>query len=192
MRPALEYASYIWLHLAYSTSMYNSTLRTATGCTRDTNIHHLHDETLIFPIHEHLQLHAPQYKQHHIHHIQHISTLQCETHYIFNHGRYPTNIPTYPHTFITTDIKTNMHHIHTYIVSRYLATRDCKKYCADLHLTLTTLKRYFAASLVSLLPNSEQINHPSSNHTYTKSTPKHIHHQYAPSVTLTHTTHIIS
>ena len=62
MRPALEYASYIWLHLAYSTSMYNSTLRTATGCTRDTNIQHLHDETLILPIHEHLQLDAPQYK----------------------------------------------------------------------------------------------------------------------------------
>ena len=33
---------------------------------------------------------------------------------------------------------------------------------------------------------------PSSNHTYTKSTPKHIHHHYAPSVTSTHTTHIIS
>ena len=33
---------------------------------------------------------------------------------------------------------------------------------------------------------------PSSNHTYTKSTPNHIHHHYAPSVTLTYTTHIIS
>ena len=38
-------------------------LRTATGCTQDTNIQHLHDETLILPIHEHLQLHASQYKQ---------------------------------------------------------------------------------------------------------------------------------
>ena len=27
------------------------------------NIQHLHDETLIVPIHEHLQLHASQYKQ---------------------------------------------------------------------------------------------------------------------------------
>ena len=43
--------------------MQNAVLRTATGCTQDTNIQHLHDETLILPIHEHLQLHASQYKQ---------------------------------------------------------------------------------------------------------------------------------
>ena len=42
--------------------MQNATLRNATGCTQDTNIQHLHDETLILPIHEHLQLHASQYK----------------------------------------------------------------------------------------------------------------------------------
>ena len=36
------------------------------------------------------------------------------------------------------------------------------------------------------------INHPSSKYAYTKLTPKHIHHHYAPSVTLTHTTHAIS
>ena len=44
--------------------MQNTALRTATGCTQDTNIQHLHDETLTLPIHEHLQLHhASQYKQ---------------------------------------------------------------------------------------------------------------------------------
>ena len=42
--------------------MHNTALRTATGCTQDTNIQHLHDETLTLPIHEHLQLHASQYK----------------------------------------------------------------------------------------------------------------------------------
>ena len=42
------------------------------------------------------------------------------------------------------------------------------------------------------MPNSEQINHPSLNHIYTKLMPNHIHHHYAPSVTSTHTTHIIS
>ena len=51
--------------------------------------------------------------------------------------------------------------------------------------------RDFLASLVAPLPNSEQTKLPSSNHTYTKSTPKHIHHHYAASVTSTHTTHII-
>ena len=86
MRPALEYASSIWSPLASSTSIYklqvmqNAALRTATGCTQDTNIRHLHDETFILPIHEHLQLHASQYK-HNIHHtpytnIQHTLTLQ--------------------------------------------------------------------------------------------------------------------
>ena len=46
---------------------------------------------------------------------------------IFNNGRYTTNFPTDPHTVTTTDIKTNMHHIHTSIVSRHLATRGNNK-----------------------------------------------------------------
>ena len=68
MRQALEYASSIWLPLASSLSinklqvMQNAALRTATGCTQDTHIQHMHDETRILPIHEHLQLHASQYK----------------------------------------------------------------------------------------------------------------------------------
>ena len=67
MRPALEYASSIWWPLASSTSihklqvMQNAALRSTTGCTQDTNIQHLHAETLILLIHEHLQLHASQY-----------------------------------------------------------------------------------------------------------------------------------
>ena len=46
---------------------------------------------------------------------------------IFNNGHYTTNIPTDPHTISTTDIKTNMHNIHTSIVSRHLATKDNNK-----------------------------------------------------------------
>ena len=41
--------------------------------------------------------------------------------------RYTPNIPTDPHTVTTTDIKTNMRHIHTSIVSRHLATRGNNK-----------------------------------------------------------------
>ena len=69
MRTALESASSIWPPLASSTSinklqiMQNAALRTSTGCTQDTNIQHMHDKTLTLHIHEHLQLHAPQYKQ---------------------------------------------------------------------------------------------------------------------------------
>ena len=115
--------------LASSTSinklqvMQNAALRTATGCTQDTNIQHLHDETFILPIHEHLHLHASHYKQtHNIHHTsytntQHTSTVQSLKNTIFNNGRYTT----------TTYIKTNMRHKHRSIFSRHLATRGKNK-----------------------------------------------------------------
>ena len=81
MSPALEYASSIWSPLASSISinklqvMQNAALRTSTGCTQDTNIQHLHDEILILPIHEHLQLHASQYPSHPLHkHTTYVNT----------------------------------------------------------------------------------------------------------------------
>ena len=55
MGPARGYASSIWSPLAYSTSinklrvMQNEALKTETVCTQDTNIQHLHDETLTLP-----------------------------------------------------------------------------------------------------------------------------------------------
>ena len=77
MRLLLEYASSIWSPMASPTSinklqvMQNAALRACTGCTHDTNIQHLHDETNILPIQKHLQLHASQVRQkqntHHIH-----------------------------------------------------------------------------------------------------------------------------
>ena len=78
MRPALEYASSIWSPLAFSTSinklqvMQNVALRTATGCTQDTNIQQLHDHT------SHTRAPtAPQYKQkHNIHHTPYTSVSQ--------------------------------------------------------------------------------------------------------------------
>ena len=45
-------------------------------------------------------------------------------------------------------------------------------------------KEYFWDSFITV--------RASRNNTYTKSRTKHIHYHYAPSVTLTHTTHIIS
>ena len=63
------------------------------------------------------------------------------------------------------------------------------KYCTHFHHTSAALKRHFPDSLVAPLPNSEQINHPFLNHTYTKSMPNHIHDHYAPFVKLTHNTH---
>ena len=135
MRPALEYASSVWSPIASSTSihklqvMQNATLRTATGCTQDTNIQHLHDETLTLPIHEHLRLHASQYKrktQHPSHplrkHTTYFNTPRLKN-TIFDNGRCTAGIPTDPHTVTTADVRTNMRHVHTSIVSGHLATR---------------------------------------------------------------------
>ena len=107
---------------------------------------------------------------------------------ILNNGRYTTNIPTNPHTVTTTDIKqTCAKYIH--LLPLGIQPQEAiTKYCAHLHHTLAAVKRYFPVSLAAPVPNSEQINNPSSDHTYTKSTSNHIHHNYAPSVTLTHTT----
>ena len=164
MRPALEYASSIWSPLASSTSinklhgMQNAALRTATGCTHDTNIQHLHDETLILPIHEHLQLHGLQYKyktQHPSHPLQKHTTYFNTSRLkptIFKNSRYR---PTHSHY---NRHKNNMRHMHTSIFSGQLATRVKNKILRTLQHTLGTLKRYFPASLVA--PLSKQITPP--------------------------------
>ena len=68
-RPVLEYASTIWSPNASETNIdklqivQNTALRIATGCTHDTNTQHLHDETNVLPMHQHLQLRASQVRQ---------------------------------------------------------------------------------------------------------------------------------
>ena len=98
----------MFTRLDYSSALEYSIIR------RYTNIvyyYYYYDETLTLPIHQHLKLHASQYKQK----TQHPShPLQKHTTYfntprlkntIFNNGRYTTNIPTDPHSVTTTDIK---------------------------------------------------------------------------------------
>ena len=127
---------------------------------------------------EHLQLHASQNKQkkqhpsHPLHkHTTYFNPPRLKT-LFFNNGRYTTNFPQTPHIVTTTEIKTNMRHIHPSIVSRNLATRGNNKILHTLPHTLAALKRDFPASLVTPLPSSEQTNLPFSNHTFTKLTPK--------------------
>ena len=68
-RPILEYASTIWSPIISNTNMnklqtiQNSALRTITGCTLDTNTHHLHTETKILPIDTHMKLNRSQLRQ---------------------------------------------------------------------------------------------------------------------------------
>ena len=93
MRPALEYAFYMWSPLASSTSINKLQVMQNAHKTQM----HMHDEILMLPIHKHL-VHALQYKQK----TQH-SKFQKPS--IFNNDCYTTNIPTDPHTVTTTDIK---------------------------------------------------------------------------------------
>ena len=109
---------------------------------------------------------------------------------IFKNVRYTTSIPTDP---TTTDIKTNMRHIPTSIVSRHLATRGNNKILRTAPPHISSSKEIPPRLTRRILANSEQINHPSSKYTYTKSTPKHIHHHYAPPPLLhSHTQHTSS
>ena len=95
---------------------------------------------------------------------------------IFNNGRNTTNIPTYPHTITTTDIKTNMRHIHTSIVSWHLATRGNNKILRSrpphissseeilprlTHRTLAQLRTNKSPFLKSYLPKVDAKSHPS-------------------------------
>ena len=146
---------------------------------------------------EYLQLHASQYKQkQNIHHIpytnmQHTSTLQGLK-FHFNNARYTTNIHTDPHPVTTTDIKTNIRHLHISIVTMHIATRGNKNILRTPPPHISSFEEILPTSLIAGLPNSEQINHPFSKHTYTKATPNYIHYYYAPFVTLTPTTHHVS
>ena len=68
-RPVIEYANTVWSPIASDTNIgklqivQNNALRTVTGCTRDTNQQHLHEETKVLPIEKHLILHASQLRQ---------------------------------------------------------------------------------------------------------------------------------
>ena len=128
---------YIWSPLASLTSinkrqvMQNAALKTATAWIQDTNIHQLHNKTLRLPIHEHLQLHALQYKQktqhtsHPLHkHKTYINTPRLQNHYLQQRPLHNNH----PHTITTTDIKTNKHHIHTSIVSLVPKTSAYKRW----------------------------------------------------------------
>ena len=85
-----------------------------------------------------------------------------------------------------------MRHIHTYIVPMHLVTRGNNKILRTPSPHISSSEEILPASLVAPLPNSEQINHPSWNYIYTKSTTNHIHHHYVPSVTHTHTHHLFN
>ena len=78
-----------------------------------------------------------------------------------------------------------MRHIHTSIVSRHLATIGNYKILRTPQPYISNSEEILPTSLVA--PIAQLRTNKSSKYTYTKLTPKHIHHH-----TFTHTTHIIS
>ena len=125
MRLALEYASSVWSPIASSTSinklqvMQNAALRTATGCTQDTNIQHLHDETLTTPHYTSTYSSTPHNtnRKHNIHHI----TSPTQTHNILQHSKAKKTLflttaatqQTFPHSYCNRH--KNKHAPYTYI-----------------------------------------------------------------------------
>jgi hypothetical protein len=136
-RPNLEYASTIWSPIAANTNInklqiiQNSALRIATGCTKDTNTQHLHEESSTQPIKNHLQLHASQIRQkaEHPHHplhslIQDKSPPRLIRQTIFQHNNnYTLEIETNPTSVTEDEINNNIKTIHTTLVQKYLDSK---------------------------------------------------------------------
>ena len=123
MRPALEYASSIWSPLASSTSinklqfMHNAALELPQDAhkTQTYNIcmtkHSYFPYTSTYSSTRHNTNKKTQHPSHPLHkHTTYFNTPRLKN------TIYTTNIPTDPHPIPTTDIKTNMLHIHISIV----------------------------------------------------------------------------
>ena len=113
----------------------NYAFRSITGCTLDTNTHHLHTETKILPIDTHMKLHGSQLKQqaqdseHTLHQLttrEPPARLKKQT--IFHNNNYTTNIDTPPDTTTQETIRANAAQIHTQIVSNHLQAIPTTKY----------------------------------------------------------------
>ena len=139
-RPILEYASTIWSPIASTTgitklqTIQNMALRIATGCTSDTNIQHLHNETNILPLSAHLKLHSSQLRQksqHPTHPLHKFTVLtENERHKkqtIFdNNNNYTVNINMKSDLICEDLIQSNLKLIHSHIVSNHLSQRPNK------------------------------------------------------------------
>ena len=117
------------------------------------------------------------------------NTLRLKTHYLYQRPLHLKHSHI-PHTITATDIKTNVRHINTSIVSRHLATRSNNKILRTPlpHISISEqiLPRLTRHNIAQLRTNKS----PFLKSYLQKSTPNHIHQHYAPS--LTHTRHTSS
>jgi Reverse transcriptase (RNA-dependent DNA polymerase) len=138
VRPHLEYASTIWSsgiaesNIEELQKVQNKALRLATGCHQGTNNQHLHDETSVLPISNHLQLHASLFalKTNHPEHPLHSLTLQTKSHRDIKKTIFDRNnnyIVPPPSNQNVNSAKTNHTSIHSSIVNSYLSSRNPNK-----------------------------------------------------------------
>ena len=121
----IEYANTIWSPIISSTSfnklqkIQNAALRTITGRTLDTNTQHLHSETKILPLQNHLKLHASQLTlqvSHSIHPLHPLTTQEAYPRYkkqsTFNNINYTLKIPSSTQTTSHTNKKQHENNTH--------------------------------------------------------------------------------
>ena len=173
-QPILEYASTIWSPSSKDTNIQklqtvqNSALRIATGCTADTNAQHLHEESNILPLQQHLKLHASQLRQkaqlteHTLHHMTtQTRSLRQQKPTTFDNNQYTTNMDTPPQNTTGETIKTNMKTIHTQIVQNYLQDIQPNKVLNSTALTISpteqTLSRQTRRTLAQLRTNKSPL-----------------------------------
>ena len=149
-RPIVEYGSTIWgpiiddsktkKHLQALQTVQNSALRIATGCTRDTNQQHLHEETKVLPIEEHIKLHASQLRQksqlpthplHSLNNLNRKSRHMIQT--IFdNTTKFTVNYDNRLNNFTKETIEHNKKRIHTEIVRNYERSKQPNQVINDI------------------------------------------------------------
>ena len=113
---------------------------------------HLHDETHTLPIKEHLQLHASQIRpksQHPTHPLHYITIPRRKKQTTYNNTDYTRDIDTNDDVKITT----NMKHIHTTIVRKYL-NKVTNTIPPTVHHFETTLSRATHRTLAQLRTNN--------------------------------------
>ena len=147
------------------------------------NINHTQTHCELFhkTIHQHCQICNTQDKQ-----IHEQSNTQRKRRPLHNkHSHRPTHSHYNRH-------KTNMRHIHTSIVSRHLATRGNNKILRTPPPHTSSSEEILPCLTRRTLAQLRTNKSPFLKSYLHKVDAKHIHHHYAPSVTSTHTTHIMS
>jgi hypothetical protein len=181
VRPHLEYANTIWSPIISDTNLnklqtvQNAALRLASGCTRDTNLQHLHCETQTLPIRDHLKLHASllRDKSHDVHHPLFPCLISSppkrvmkET--IFHNNAFTLNLPTDPTNLNKQTISANSKIIHTTIVQGYLSTLQPNKLLnkspPDIHPSESSLDRRSRCTLSQLRAGKSSLLQSYLNH----------------------------